>query len=95
MVGVVIYNGSDVVYCREKVELIHLTNSQRDFTVTLPSTVKHLRASAMIILTNSAENRSTESMLIILSMYAWLISHMHDTVNNCTIKIMQEQSEIV
>ena len=69
MVGVVIYNGSDVIYSRERVELIHLSNSLREFAVTLPSTMKHLRASATINLTNSVENRFTESMPIILSMY--------------------------
>ena len=77
MVGVVIYNGSDVVYSREKVELIHLSSAQREFAVTLPSTVKHLRASATINLTNSVENTFTESMLIVLSMYI----HIQLTVN--------------
>ena len=70
MAGIVIYNGTDLIFSKKEVELMHLSYAARKFAVTLPPTVKHLRANATINLTNSVENKFTESMRIILSMYA-------------------------
>ena len=75
MVDIVIYTGTDVIFIKEKVELTNLSYTEREFAVTLPSTVKHLQANATINLTNSARNKFTESMPIILSTYAQSVNH--------------------
>ena len=71
MAGIVIYSASatDPLFSRKDVELMNLSYAEREFAVTLPSNVNHLEANATINLTNSDENKFTESMPITLSKY--------------------------
>ena len=80
MAGIVIYSATDPPFSRKDVELMNLSYAEREFAVTLPSNIKHLEANATINLTNSDQNKFTESMPITLSKLhnqLTIISHIH------------------